>query len=357
MKVNFIRFAKNFSSLNLLPLINVKTIVFNIEFFFKQTILLLDGTSFIVKYLTSLIVIEFLSAVFNTMNSFYNSGDGVKLYVYGSHTLLLQLQLSDFPRKRDTGFIQLPSLHTVEQNERFKFYIVCNCSEGDVNEFGLWIYAYHFAFNGKIKGCKFYVFKGRNRILLPPTTCSESVVGIYRSPCYEIVATNSILNLMIHLPNMTFDNANSSIPNTNDGEVHPAHGSTEKLKLVDLSDKLTTAYQEMMTEDNYDVYFVVDGQKIGSFKFPLCAVSEVFRANLMDHTKEAQAISDFEYNIVKIFVDALHTHKIYFNRDLVSILKLKMLANKFDVKSIETAALNAFDVTGVNQRNFVELYR
>lgn len=137
--------------------------------------------------------------------------------------------------------------------------------------------------------------------------------------------------------------------------------TASKLKEVNLSHDLSTAIKEMMNSTDYDVYFVVDGKKIGTFKFALCAVSDVFRATFKDHTKESRSgeivIDDFGHNAVQMFVNAVHKHRVYFNDDPVMTLQLGMLANKYNVACIEKAASDAFNVTDVNRHNFVNLYR
>lgn len=297
------------------------------------------------------------------MDPFYDV-DGVQIYVRNLNTLVLRLD--DISQERDTGFIELPTRFASDRKERFRFYMVHNYCEDYGNELGLWIYVYDPAFNYKIKGCSFSIIKGLNTIDLPPTILLDSVVGMYRSPCYEIVNNEAILEFMIYLPKMTFEtpNVHRSAHNKSKQKVEvnaDISKRVKKVKEVNLGEELSAAYQNMMNEANYDVFFVVDGKKIGSFKFPLCAVSDVFSAAFKEHTKESQtgeiAIYDFDYRIVKMFVDSLHTHKIYFDDDPMTTLKLKMLANKYNVASIERAALNAFNVMDVNRYNFVAIYR
>lgn len=302
---------------------------------------------------------------------FYNY-DGVTLTVASCNSLILRLYDVDIiDKERDTGFIQLPSALPVVGKEKFKFYIVCNRSIDNGNEFGLWIYAFDPQFNRNIKDCSFRVVKGNNKMDLPPTILLDSVIGVYRSPCHEIVTSDAELKIEIILPNMTFPavpvrGKNLPLPLSPLKSWHTSKSADVKEKakqrsVVNISDQLAVAYKDMMNEANYDVYFVVDGKKIGSFKFPLCAVSDVFRAAFKDHTKESQtgaiAIRDFEYDIVKMFVNSLHTYQINFDDNPVTTLKMKMLANKYNVTSIECAALNAFNVDDVNRSNFVAVYR
>lgn len=61
--------------------------------------------------------------------------------------------------------------------------------------------------------------------------------------------------------------------------------------------------------------------------------------------------------IVKIFVESLHTHKICFDDNPITTVKIKMLAKKYNVAAIEKAALDAFDVVNVDRNNLVSLYK
>lgn len=210
------------------------------------------------------------------MEPFYDE-NGVQICVRNSNTLFLRLD--DISSERDTGYIELPSRFVVDRKEKFRFYVVHNYCENYGNELGLWLYVYHPSFNQKIKGCTFSIIKGLNTIQLPPTISTETVVGIYRSPCYEIVNNEAVLEFFIYLPNMTFETQNVQRAGRHImsfQKVVANADNTKKLKEVHIGDELSTAYQNMMNEENYDVYFVVDGKKIGSFKFPLCAVSDVF---------------------------------------------------------------------------------
>lgn len=293
--------------------------------------------------------------------------ESMQLFVYNSKTLLLRL--GDFVGERDTGFINLPwPFHTDRRRGKFRFYTVLNYSADDGNEFGLWIYVYHPSFNYKIQGCTFRVIKGLNTYPLAPTTSSDSVVGMYQSPCYEIVNNSSVLDFLIHLPNMTFQTSNLDDDTGEENVVGaaPTDGPVKPkimkiMKEVNLSTELMTAYKQMMNQSDYDVYFEVGGKKIGSYKFALCAVSDVFKAAFKEHTKESQsgeiAIYDFDHNIVQMFVDALHTHKIYFTDDPVMTLQLGMLANKYNVACIEKAAQDSFNAICVDRHNFVDVYR
>ncbi|XP_037037719.1 uncharacterized protein LOC119075384 [Bradysia coprophila] len=300
------------------------------------------------------------------MSTAFYCSEAIQLYVHNSKTLLLRLD--DFVGERDTCFIGLPSTdYSDKRREKFRFYTVLNYSDDVGNEFGLWIYVYHPSFNYKIQGCTFRVIKGMNAIVLPPTTVSDAVVGIYRSPCYDIVNNEGILDFLIHFPNMTFETSELSdwpvqSEDNDGGAAHTdAPVTANRMEEVNLGDDLSTAFKEMMKQTDYDVYFVVDGTRIGSFKFALCAVSDVFRATFKNYTQESQSgeivIHDFGHNIVQMFVDALHTHKIYFNDDPVVTLELGMLANKYNVECIEKAAKEAFNVMDVNRHNFVDVYR
>lgn len=294
---------------------------------------------------------------------FYDNED-VQLQVAGTDRLILRL--NDITGQRDTYFIGLPSVYAKQRNEKFRFFIVHNYSEEEGNELGIWIYAYAPQFNYKIKGCKFSIIKGRNVFSLPVTTDSNSVVGVYRSPCYEVVNNEAVLEILIHLPNMTFQKSDVL---TSLGSLARSHQETEPptakrakiLSEFNLADDMSASYQNLMNDEGYDCFFLVDGKRIGSFKFPLCAVSDVFRAAFKQHTKESQSgeieINDFDYDIVKTFVDALHTYKIYFDSNPINILKVKLLAHKYNVASIENAARNAFDVMDVDRFNFVEAYQ
>ncbi|KAG4066768.1 hypothetical protein HA402_012835 [Bradysia odoriphaga] len=293
------------------------------------------------------------------MNRAFYRSETIQLFVKGSKTLLLRLD--DLLGEQDTGFIHLPSTyHSDRKREKFRFYTVLNYSDG-ANEFGLWIYAYHPSVNYKIQGCTFRVIKGCNTVEVPPTTVSDSVVGIYQSPCYDIVNNEAILDFWIHFPNMNFVVPEVSGRAVQSEDFTDAPVTANRTKEVNLGDDLSTAFKEIMKDPDYDVYFVVDGKKIGSFKFALCAVSDVFRAAFKRYTKESQSgeieINDFEHNTVQMFVDALHTHKIYFNNDPVVTLQLGMLANKYNVVCIEKAAKDAFNVMDVNRHNFVDVYR
>lgn len=303
----------------------------------------------------------------NTADPFYNEED-FTISVYNSNTLMLRME--DINEERDTGYIRLPSCYVVEPCEKFRFYVVQNYSDypGYENEFGIYVYAYDPLFNYKIKGCTFSAIKGRNTIELPPTIVTDSYVGVYRSPCYEIVNNESTVVILICLPNMTFRTNNTILHQVKlrAGQKRTSSAPkclkyAKKLKEIRLGDELSTAYQNLMNEANYDVYFVVGDQKIGTFKFTLCAVSDVFKAAFKEHTKESQtgeiAIVDFDYEIVKVFVDALHTYKIYFDDDPIKTLKIKMMANKYNVTSIEKAAVNAFNVNDITRNNFVATYR
>lgn len=302
------------------------------------------------------------------MSEPFYEGENVRLYVLNKK--ILRMRLEDLSGKRDTGYINLPStFHSDREKEKFRFYTVLNYFDDDVNEFGLWVYAYHSSFNYKIHGCTFRVVKGLNTIALPLTTVSDSVMGVFQSPCYEIVNDEGILDFLIHFPNMEFqapavDGTMTDVTDQsvgNDAVATDSDGSVTARKEVHLGTELLASFKEMMNETDYDVYFVVDGKKIGSFKFVLCAVSDVFRAAFKKHTKESQsgeiAIYDFGHNIVQTFVDALHKHMICFNDDPVMTLQLGMIANKYNVACIEKAARDAFNVMNVDQHNFVDAYR
>ncbi len=176
--------------------------------------------------------------------------NGIALHVLNSKTLVISLV--DFKGEGSTGYISLPSPNHVDKaKEKFQFYVVLNYSADDGNEFGLWIYAYAAAFNSKIKGCQIHLVNGRNYMELSLTTELDSVVGIYRSPCYDIVNNRKKhISLLIHLPNMTFETSDLSTTATTFPtrfeSIMAATAKAKKLKEVNLSDELSVAYREAM---------------------------------------------------------------------------------------------------------------
>lgn len=274
---------------------------------------------------------------------FYDK-DGLQISLFDTKTLIMRLET--ISHDQDTGFIELPTRIYVP---KVRFCVTLDPSAQD--ELGLWIHLMDPDHRKSIELCE---IKRIEPFKLHPTTVN--FFNHSRLFKCKLPTDKPHHDFSVYFPKMDFDLSKQKVRPVSEEDVN--HATKKEFNLCEV---FSASYEDMVKDIDYDVHVVVADKKIGSYKYALCASSDVFRAAFKPHTKESITgkilIDGFDYEIVKIFVDALHTHKIRFDDNLMTTVKVKMLASKYNVAAIEKAALAALNVMNVDQNNFVSLYK
>lgn len=105
---------------------------------------------------------------------------------------------------------------------------------------------------------------------------------------------------------------------------------------------------------SFDIHFVVGPHEIGSHRCLLPMYSNLFPTE----TSDKIIIEDASLDGVQEFVNILNTFEATFSPDNpVMTFEVKGLAKRYGIEYIEKAAIDMYNISQLNENNFVELFK